>query len=65
MLISIFIVFFLIPLYFLPTFVAGHKRADKRVIVAVFIINLLSGWTGIGWIIALIVASASKPNNTH
>jgi len=46
-------------LYFLPALVAHNKRD----FAAIFIVNLLFGWTVIGWIIALIWACAaeSKP----
>ena len=39
-------------LYFLPTVIAlsrGHLSA-----LAIFLLNLFLGWTGLGWIIALI-----------
>ncbi len=37
-------------LYFLPALVAtGKKQAG-----AIIMLNLLLGWTGIGWIVALI-----------
>ncbi len=41
-------------LYFLPCFVAlmrSHKNA-----AAIFVLNLLLGWTFIGWVIALVWA---------
>ncbi len=46
--------------YFLPAIVAecrGHRSAG-----AVFVLNLLLGWSGLFWIIALVWASNS---NTH
>ena len=36
--------------YFLPTILARHK-AD---FMGIFLVNLLAGWTVIGWFIALI-----------
>ena len=39
--------------YFLPSIVGFEKRNRN----AIFILNLLLGWTVIGWIIALIWAS--------
>lgn len=41
-------------LYFLPSFIAfvGAKRNG----VAIFALNLLLGWTGLGWIVAFIWA---------
>lgn len=43
-------------LYFLPALVAHNKRD----FAAIFIVNLLFGWTVIGWIIALIWACAAE-----
>jgi hypothetical protein len=41
--------------YFLPTILGRHK-AD---FVGIFLVNLLAGWTIIGWFIALIWACSS------
>ena len=38
-----------IPLYFLPSII-GSKKRNK---VAIFIVNLLLGWTIVGWFVAL------------
>lgn len=43
-------------LYFLPTIIGRHK-SDA---VGIFIVNLLFGWTVIGWVIALIWACAAE-----
>lgn len=43
-----------IVLYFLPTFVAYSKGKKNRSAIAV--LNLLTGWTVIGWVIALVWA---------
>ena len=40
---------FLIFMYFLPAFIAK----DKRNAGSIFMLNLLLGWTVIGWVIAL------------
>ena len=47
---------FVTMLYFLPSIV-GHKKRD---FAGIFILNLLFGWTVIGWIIALIWACAAE-----
>jgi len=39
-------------LYFLPTFIAYTSRKANK--VAILALNLLAGWTVIGWIIASI-----------
>jgi hypothetical protein len=38
--------------YFLPTFVGQSKRNAG----AIFVLNLLLGWTVIGWVLALVWA---------
>jgi hypothetical protein len=38
--------------YFLPTIIAAARRA--RGLVGIILLNLFAGWTGIGWVIALI-----------
>jgi len=47
----------LIVLYFLPTIIAGLRRSTMTVWVA--LIDLLLGWTVVGWIVALVMAIAS------
>lgn len=44
-------------LYFLPS-ILGH---DKRSFAGILILNLLLGWTVIGWVAALIWASTDEP----
>ena len=48
------LVFLLLALafYFLPTII-GHNKAN---VGAIFMLNLLLGWTVIGWIVALVWA---------
>lgn len=48
--------FFSILLYFLPTIIGRHK-ADAT---GIFLVNLLFGWTVIGWFIALIWACSAE-----
>jgi len=43
-------------LYFLPAIIGRHKRDAA----GIFLVNLLLGWTVIGWIIALIWACTSE-----
>jgi Superinfection immunity protein len=42
--------------YFLPSII-GH---DKRSFAGIFVLNLLLGWTLIGWIVALIWACTDE-----
>jgi len=51
-----FFVIFSILIYFLPALIGRHK-ADAT---GIFIVNLLFGWTIIGWFIALIWACAAE-----
>jgi hypothetical protein len=50
-------------LYFVPTVIAVGRRAPNA--VSVFGVNLLLGWTGVGWLIALFMSAGrderSKP----
>jgi hypothetical protein len=43
--------------YFLPSILAHHKRNAG----AIFVLNLLTGWTVVGWIIAFIWALSDAP----
>ncbi|MGI4853600.1 MAG: superinfection immunity protein [Janthinobacterium lividum] len=45
-------------LYFLPTIVASHRG---RPLSSILILNLLFGWTGIGWFALLLYAMLSTP----
>ena len=52
----------LLPLYFLPA-VIGIKRRNK---IAILVLNLLLGWTVIGWIAVLIWAvREDEPESAH
>ena len=41
-------------IYFIPTVIATY--GEKRNTGAIFVLNLFTGWTFIGWIIALVWA---------
>lgn len=49
--ISIFVIAAMMAVYFLPTLIAFFR--DHRQQGPIFIICLLTGWTGIGWVVAL------------
>ena len=40
--------------YFLPSIIAAAR--SKRDLASIFVLNLLLGWTAIGWVIAMIWA---------
>jgi hypothetical protein len=42
----------MLGIYFLPTIVAWGKRNET----AILVLNLLLGWSGLGWVIALVWA---------
>jgi hypothetical protein len=44
----------LAALHFAPTFIAVWRKHPRR--IAIFVINLLFGWTILGWIVALVWA---------
>jgi hypothetical protein len=46
---------FLAALYFLPSIIGR----DKHAFTGIFLVNLLLGWTLIGWVVAFIWACAS------
>lgn len=48
-----------LAVYFLPTIIAVRRRHHNRLPIA--LLNLLLGWTAIGWIAALIW-SVTSPN---
>ena len=50
---------FCLALYFLPTIVACLR--SKRNTGAIFVTNLIVGWTFIGWVIPLIWAFTYEP----
>lgn len=45
--------------YFLPTVIANSKK--KRNYNAILVLNLLLGWTFLGWVIALVWALTNDP----
>ena len=53
------VAFWLFALYFLPTIIAvqrSHQQGN-----AIFLLNLLLGWTFLGWVIALIWSATHTP----
>ena len=47
-----------LPVYFLPTLIAGWRKAEHYWWIA--IVNLLTGGTGAGWFVALLWASVDQ-----
>jgi hypothetical protein len=41
-------------LYLLPALIAGRRRHRQK--LAITVLNILAGWTAIGWLVALVWA---------
>jgi VIT1/CCC1 family predicted Fe2+/Mn2+ transporter len=57
------VLFLIISLYFLPTVVAFSS--NSRLAPAVLVVNLFLGWTGLGWIGALVMAVLPSRKETN
>lgn len=57
---NILIVLVLIGLYFIPSVVAAFRDHPNG--AAITVLNLLAGWTFIGWIAALVWSFTAKPS---
>jgi hypothetical protein len=53
-----FHLFGLLGFYFVPSFIAGSRRHTELLPIAV--LNLLLGWTVLGWVAALVWSLTSK-----
>lgn len=59
--IGIFILSCLIFFYFLPAYIAGVRR--HRHFKAILLINILTGWTFLGWAAALVWSFVDEKNS--
>lgn len=57
---SLLLVLVLTALYFVPVIVAAFRSQYVNV-GAIIVINILLGWTFIGWVVALAMACKSRP----
>jgi Superinfection immunity protein len=48
-----------IALYFLPAIIAAARHTHNA--TAILLLNIFLGWTGIGWIVVLIMSICSAP----
>jgi hypothetical protein len=55
--ITVFLLFLILVLYFLPSAIASHREHHQRAAIAV--LNVFLGWTALGWIVALVWASTA------
>ena len=53
------ILLFLFAMYWLPTIIAVARQTHSALGVAM--VNFLTGWTVIGWIVALVWALGASP----
>jgi Superinfection immunity protein len=51
---AVIVLLFVLPLYFMPTLIAAIRQHCS--LLAIFVLNLLLGWTVISWLIALVWA---------
>jgi hypothetical protein len=55
--VAVLVVILILSIYFLPTHIAVSRRHNAA---AIFVLNLLLGWTGLFWIIALVWSLTDK-----
>ena len=60
---SVFMILLIAWIYFVPALVARRRRHHNR--VAIFALNLLAGWTAVGWIIVLVWALTQAINGSQ
>ena len=53
----LFVVVLSFIVYFLPTLIAARRSHPYN--MAIFVLNLLLGWTFVGWVISLVWSFAS------
>jgi len=51
---SFVVLFFILFLYFIPSIVAAYRMHSKS--TAIRVLNILAGWTLIGWVVATVWA---------
>lgn len=51
---EIIVITLIFSLYFLPFLIASLRQHKN--ILAIFLLNLVLGWTGLGWVISLVWA---------
>lgn len=58
-LVLLIIIFVVVVIYFFPTFIARSRKHHNT--VSIFVLNLLLGWSVIGWAVALAWAFSNPP----
>jgi hypothetical protein len=54
---------FTIGLYFVPAIVAALRHTHNA--TAILLLNIFFGWTGIGWLVTLLMAVCSAPSYVY
>ena len=54
----IIVIFLGFPVYFLPAFIAAKREHPQRKKLLYW--NLFSAWTGIGWLVLILLAAKSR-----
>lgn len=49
----------LVALYFIPLIIAAWRNMPNA--VAISVLNVVAGWTFVGWVVALVWACLDKP----
>lgn len=55
--------FFCAFLYLIPTLIAAGRQHNNQ--LAIFMLNLLGGWTVLGWIVAVVWACTDNRQKTE
>ncbi|MBU1808714.1 MAG: superinfection immunity protein [Candidatus Omnitrophica bacterium] len=51
-LVELMVIVLIVAFYFLPTLVAFLRQHKNK--LAIFLLNLLLGWTVLGWVVSLV-----------
>jgi len=60
---AIFDYVLLVALYVLPALIAWRRHHDNASAILAF--NILTGWTGLGWLVALYLSLATPAHISH
>ena len=56
-------VLFALPIYFVPTIIAAIRKT--RNLMTIILLNLLVGWTFLGWVASLVWAIVDEKKTQH
>ncbi len=58
---TIFIIAFIIFIAILPIILANKRGLERNIVGFIALIILLTGWTVVGWLVAIGIALMAKP----